>query len=299
MNKLTSFASKVYSRTKVKAGKKAPLIAVTVGLIGMGGALYLTYRAKTKIEEAKAEKQKNLELVDGYLESGCITDENGKVVDVYNTTDAERDTKIYNSRYIVACAKYLAPAVLTFIISATLIALGFKTMAARLATAGATIAGLTAQLSDVKKELDDAVGKEKADEILLGANTVTETELGEDGSISQSVKTTTNRYVCGYTFEFSKRSSPVLFSGDYKRDNDFILGNMRHANWLMDEKKGYVTFNDILESFEVPPVSYGQTDGSVETPGHTIVFDVQEHKEEDFTWYSITPNIQGFILNKI
>lgn len=300
MNKFTSIVSKTYTRAKFKAIKHAPAIAITVGILGMGASLYLTYKATSKIDQAKKLRDEALAEVEECKLNGCITSEEG-ILDTYTEEDAERDTKIYNSKFIVACIKYGAPAAALFLLSAFLIFKGFKTEAARLATAGATIAGLTAQLKDVKDELENAVGKEKANDIFLGKNTHTETDIDPDtGEITSKEVTTTNRFVTGYTFEFSKRSSPMMYSGDYKRDKDFVEGNLRHANWLLDEKKGYVTFNDILESFEVKTVSYGQTDGSVETPGHTIVFDVDERKNPDgSTYFIITPNIQGYILNKI
>jgi hypothetical protein len=70
----------------------------------------------------------------------------------------------------------------------------------------------------------------------------------------------------------------------------------------MNEKKGFVVFNDILDDFDVPMdgIGYGQTDGSVETPGHTIIFDVVEKTNPDGTiYFSITPNLQGYICDKI
>lgn len=302
MNALTSFMSKTWTRGKYKLAKNAPTIAIVTGIVGMGATAYLTYKATTKIEAAKAERDNNYKLVEGYLEAGCICDENGKVTDIYSHEDAERDRRIYKSRFLVTCAKYLALPAFTFIVSGGLIGYGTKKLIERLALAGATIAGLTAQLADVKKELDEAVGKEKADDIFLGRHTTTESEITEDGEIITTEKTTTNRFVTGYTFEFSKASSPSLYSGNYSRDKNFIEGNMRHANWLMNEKKGFVTLNDILDDFDVPMdgIGYGQTDGSVETPGHTIIFDVVEKTNPDGTiYFSITPNLQGYICDKI
>lgn len=303
MNKLTSFVSKTITKTKFKVSKHGPAIAITVGVIGMAGSLYLTYRAATKIEEARQLREENLKEVDAALETGLIETADG-TTDIYSTEDGERDTKIYNSRFIVSCVKHAAPALGLFILSGLLIFKGFKAEAARLATAGATIAGLTAQLADIKDELNNTVGKEKANDIMLGKNTHTETNISEDGEITSKEVTTTNRFVSGYTFEFSKASSPMLFSGNYKRDKDFIEGNLRRANWLMNEKKGFVTFNDILEEFDIECVGYGQTDGSVETPGHTIIFDIDERDYTDkdgnrSTYFIITPNLQGYILNKI
>ena len=302
MNKIASFASKAWTKTKFKAVKNGPAIAVVVGLGGMAAAVWLTHRATTKIEEAKAEKQKNLETVDGFLEAGYITDEEGKVVDTYNTSDAERDTKIYNSRYIISVIKYVAPAAGAFILSAILIGMGFKTMAARLATAGATIAGLTAQLADVREELECVAGQKAANDIMLGKHTHTETEISEDGEIVSKEVTTTNRFVCGYTFEFSKDSSPLLYSGIYNKDAKFIEGTQNRANWLMKEKKGHVTFADILSEMDIPMdhCGYALTDGSIETPGHTIVFDTDERTSEDGkTYFIITVNLQGYIIDKI
>lgn len=300
MNKLTSFVSKTFTKAKVKTIKHGPAIAITVGLIGMAGSVYLTYKAATKIEEAKKLREENLKEVENAKQNGCITAENG-IVDVYSEEDADRDAKIYNSRFIVSCVKYGAPALGLFILSAFFIFKGFRKEAARLTAAGATIAGLTTQLKDIKEELENAVGKEKANDIFLGKNTHTETEINPDtGEINSKEVTTTNRFVSGYTFEFSKESSPLLYSGHYSMDKSLIEGNLRRANWLMDEKQGHVLFNDILDSFEVKRVGYGGTDGSVETPGHTIIFDIDEREDENGnTYFIITPNLQGYIADKI
>ena len=300
MNKLASIVSKTMARTKVKAVKYGPAIAIGVGLVGMAGSLYLTYKASTKIEEAKKVKEEGLAEVAAGLETGFITKADG-TNEIYSHEDGERDAKIYKSRYIISVVKHAAPAVALFILSGFLIFKGFKAEAARLATAGATIAGLTAQLADVKKELEDAVGKEKANDIMLGKHTTTETELKEDGSIETTEVTKYNRFVSGYTFRFDKESSPHLYSGIPGRDRKFIEGVANRANWLMNEKKGFVTFADILEEMEIPMdgLGYALTDGSVETPGHTIVFTTEERKENGMISFIITVNLQGFIANKI
>ena len=301
MNALTSMMSKTWTKTKFKAVKYGPAIAIGAGLVGMAGSLYLTYKASTKIEEAKKVKEEGLAEVAVGLETGFITKADG-TNEIYSHEDGERDTKIYKSRYIVTVVKHAGPAVALFILSGFLIFKGFRAEAARLATAGATIAGLTAQLADVKKELEDAVGKEKANDIMLGKHTVTETELKEDGSVESHEVTTTNRFVSGYTFEFSKESSPMLYSGIYERDMNFIQGTFNRANWLMNEKKGFVVFADILGEMEIPmkDCGYALTDGSIETPGHTIVADIDERTTDDGkTYFIITCNFQGYILDKI
>lgn len=301
MNKLTSFVSKTMARSKVKAIKYGPAIAIGVGLVGMAGSLYLTYRASTKIEEAKKQRDEGLAEVAVGLETGFITKADG-TDEIYSHEDGERDTRIYKSRYIVSVIKHAAPAVALFILSGFLIFKGFKTEAKRLTVAGATIAGLVAQNDELKKDLEDAVGKEKANDILLGKKTVTETEMKEDGSIETKQKTITNRFVYGNTFEFSKESSPDLYTGIYERDRDFVEGCFRWANWQMDEKKGYITFANVLEEMEVPINGCGYTldVGSISTPGHTIIADIDERISDDGkTYFIITVNWQGYIKDKI
>ena len=301
MNALTSMLSKTWTRGKIKAVKYGPALAIGAGVIGMAGSLYLTYRATTKIEEAKKQRDTGLAEVENALNTGMIERADG-TTDIYSHEDGERDTKIYKSRYIVALVKYLAPPVATFIISGLLIGFGAKTLWSRLAVAGTTIAGLTTQLKEVKDELDNAVGKEKANDIMLGKHTTTETELKEDGSVETHEVTTTNRFVSGYTFEFSKESSPMLYSGIYERDIKFIEGVFNRANWLKDEKKGFVVFADILSEMEIPmnDCGYALTDGSIETPGHMIIPDIDERISEDGkTYFIITCNFQGYILDKI
>lgn len=300
MNKLTSFVSKSLARSKVKAGKYGPAIAIGLGLAGMAGSLYLTHRATTKIEEAKQEKERNLAEVAAGLETGFITKADG-TDEIYSHEDGERDTKIYKSRYIMAVLKYGGPALFAFLVSAGLIIVGFKSMATRAATFGAAAASYAIQLKDAREELENAVGKEQANDIMLGKSEHTETELKEDGSVETKEVVKYNKFVSGYTFRFDKESSPTLYSGIPNRDRTFIEGTMRRANWLMDEKKGFVTFADILEEMDIPMdgLGYALTDGSVETPGHTIIFDVDERNENGMISYIITVNLQGFIANKI
>ena len=298
MNAFTSMLSKAATKVKVKTVKHGPAIAITLGLAGMAGTVYLTYRAATKIEQDKRERNENLNLVDIYEENGCIDHEDGSVV-AYSEEDAANDRKIYNCRFWVNVAKHVALPAFTFIVSSFLIYKGFKTEAKRLAAMGATVAGLTAQLADVKKELEEEVGKEKANDIMLGNHTHTETEISEDGEVTTKEVTKTKKFVSGYTFKFCKASSPALYSGDYTRDKNFIEGNMRHANWLLHEKHGHVLFNDILDDFDIERVGYGATDGSIDTPGHYIVFDIDERQEDGQTTFIITPNLQGYIVDKI
>ena len=299
MNKFMSMLSKTATKVKVKTIKHGPAIAITTGLIGMGASLYFTYKATTKIEQDKRQRNEELNLVEIYKENGQIDHEDGSVVP-YTEADAERDTKIYNSRFWVNCVKHAAPAVGLFILSTFLIGIGFKAKAKEAAMLGTAVAGLTAQLTDVTKELEEAVGKEKANDILLGKHTHTETEISEDGEVTTKEVTSTDRLVTGYTFEFSKETSPALWSGDYKRDKDFIEGNMNHANYLLHEKHGHIFFNEILDDFEVKRVDYGCTNGSVDTDGHYIVFDVDERRNPDgTTYFIISVNLQGYIADKI
>lgn len=304
MNALTSLFSRTVSTAKFRLSKHGPAIAVTAGVIGMGATVYLTYRAATKIEQAKRQRNEELNLVEIYKENGLIDEIDGGGVAPYSAEDAERDTKIYKSRFIVNCVKYAAPAVVTFIISSFLIGKGFKTMVARAASLGAAVATLSSQLIEVREELENVAGQKATNDIFLGKTTHTETELKEDGSVESKEVTSTERTVSGYTFEFSKETSPMLYSGIYKRDKDFIEGNLRHANWILDEKKGYITFNDILEDFEVKTVSYGQTDGIVRRDGKSVIFDVDEREYTDDegvtrTYFIITVNCDGYILNQI
>ena len=301
MNALTSMLSKTWTRGKFKAVKYGPALAIGAGIIGMAGSLYLTYRATTKIEEAKKEKENGLAMVAAGLETGFITKADG-TDEIYSHEDGERDTKIYKSRYIVALVKYLAPPVATFIISGLLIGLGTKALWSRLAVAGTTIAGLIAKNNELTKDLEDAVGKEKANDILLGKHTTTETELKEDGSIETIEKTITNRFIYGNTFEFSKESSPELYSGIYQRDMDYIRGVFNRANWLMDEKKGHVTFANVLDEMDVQITGCGYTldVGSISRPGYTIIPDIDERFSEDGKkYFIITVNWQGYIKDKI
>ena len=300
MNAITSMLSKTVTKVKVKGVKYGPAIAITTGLIGMAGAVYLTYRATTKIEADKRQRNEELNLVEIYKENGSINHDDGSVV-AYTEEDAEKDAKIYNTRFIVNCIKHLAPAAALFLISTFLIAKGFKVEAKRLTAAGATIAGLTSQISSIKDNLTEEFGKEKANDIMLGKKTHTETDINDEtGEITSKEVETTDRFVSGYTFEFSKASSPMLFSGNYQMDKALIEGNLRRANWLLNEKQGHVLFNDILDMFEIKRVGYGCTDGSVETPGHTIIFDVDERKDEEGKeYYIISVNLQGYIADKI
>ena len=300
MNAFTSMLSKTVTKVKVKGVKYGPAIAITTGLIGMAGAVYLTYRATTKIEKDRRERDEELNLVDIYRENGSIDHDDGSVV-AYTEEDAERDTKIYNSRFIVNCVKHLAPAAALFLLSTFLIAKGFKVEAKRLTAMGAALAGATTQINSIRDNLVQEFGKEKANDIMLGKRTHTEHEINEEtGEVTSKEVETTDRMVSGYTFEFSKASSPMLFSGNPQMDKALIEGNQRHANWLLNEKQGHVLFNDILDSFEVKRVGYGCTDGSVETPGHTIIFDVDERTDSDGNgYYIISVNHQGYIADKI
>ena len=300
MNAFTGALSRAYERTKYKAIKHGPAIAVITGLVGMGTSLYLMHKATTKIEEAKKVREDNLKCVDGCLEAGCVTDESGKITDIYNTYDAERDTKIYKSRYIMSVVKYLAPPISLAVLSGALIFLGFKTEAARLATAGATIAGLLAQQQETREELECVAGQKAANDIALGTHTHTETEMGEDGSIETKEVTKFNRFVSGYTFRFDNESS-TLFSGIEQRDFAFLQGVQNRANFIMNEKKGFVTFADILEDVEVPMdgCGYALDCGSVKTDGHTIIFDIDDRKINGVTCFIVTVNLQGYIKDKI
>ena len=302
MNAFTSMLSKTVTKVKVKTIKHGPAIAITAGLIGMAGTVYLTYKAATKIEQDKRERNENLNLVDIYEQNGSIDHEDGSVV-AYSEEDAANDRRIYNTRFWVNVVKHAAPAVGLFILSSFLIFKGFKKEAERLATMGVALAGATAQIADIRKNLEDEFGAEKANDIMLGKHTHTETEISEDGEVTSKEVTTTNRFVSGYTFEFSKDSSPNLWTGVYKTDMDFIEGNMRRANWLLNEKHGYVFFNEILDDFDIKIVGYGNTDGLIAKFGElrNVIYTVDERKTEDGQSYFIITieNCDGYILDKI
>ena len=300
MNKLTSFVSKSMARGKAKVSKYGPALAIGFGIVGMAGSIYLTYRATTKIEEAKKDRDINLAAVAAGLETGFITKADG-TDEIYSHEDGERDTKIYKSRYLVSLLKYGGPALFAFLVSSGLIVVGFKSMATRAATFATAAASYAIQLKDVREELENVAGKEATNDIMLGKSEHTETELKEDGSIETKEVIKYNKFISGYTFRFDKESSPHLYSGIPVKDRNFITGTMNRANWLMNEKKGFVTFADILEEMEIPMdgCGYALTDGSIETPGHTIVFDIDERDEQGMISYIITVNLQGFIANKI
>lgn len=301
MNAFTSMLSKTVTKVKVKTIKHGPAIAITLGLAGMAGTVYLTYRAATKIEQDKRERNENLNLVDIYEENGCIDHEDGSVV-AYSEEDAANDRKIYNCRFWVNCVKHTAPAIGLFLLSSFLIYKGFKKEAERLAVMGTALAGATAQIADIRKNLEDEFGKEKANDIMLGKHTHTETEISEDGEVTSKEVTSTDSPVRGYTFEFSKETSPNLWTGIYDTDKRFIYGNQRHADYLLNQKHGFVFFNDILDDFDIKLVGYGNTDGIYANNGEErhVVFDVDERYTEDGqTYFIITVNIDGYILDKI
>ena len=298
---ITTTMSKKASTLKLKLGKKAPAIMIFAGLAGMAGTVYLTYRASAKIEQAKSLREEKLKNVDTFEENGSFINEQGEVV-AYSAEDAQNDRKIYNCKFWVTVAKHVAAPAGLFLLSAFLIYKGFKTEAQRLAVMGTALAGATAQLASVQQTLEEEYGKEKAQELMLGAKTHTETNISEEGEVTSEEVRTVERYVTGYTFEFSKASSPKLWSGVYKTDKDFIEGNLNHANYLLNEKHGYIFFNEILDDFDIKIVPYGNTNGIIAKNGEQrfVIFDVTEHYDsEGRTYFDITVNIDGYILDKI
>ena len=300
MNKIMSTISKTFTKAKVKTVKHGPAIAITTGLIGMGVSVYFTYKAASKIDEAKKTRDDDFKFIDECEANGSIIKDDG-TTDVYTEEDAKRDKKIHQSRYIVNVVKHTAAPVATFLLSAFLIAKGFHVEAKRLTAATTTIGALTSQITSIRESLVEKFGEEKANDIMLGKNKVILTDVSDDGEITTTEKTTTNRYVSGYTFEFSKESAPETFNERNEQLNRaFIEGNLRHAKYLLEEKQGHITFNDILDSFDIKRVGYGFTDGSIDTDGYTLVFDIDERAVDGSApYYIITVNLQGFIANKI
>lgn len=299
MNAIISTLSKTFTKAKVKAVKHGPAIAITTGLIGMAGTVYLTYKAASKIDEAKKTRDDDFKFIEECEQNGSILKDDG-TTDVYTEEDAKRDRKIHNSRFIVSVVKHSVVPVGVFILSAFLIAKGFHVEAKRLTAAGATIGALTSQISSIRDNLVNEYGAEKANDIMLGKSTHTETNISEDGEVTSKEVTATERQVSGYTFEFSKETAPYLWTGNYAMDKKFIEGNFNRANNLLHDIHGHVTFNDILDSFDIKRVGYGFTDGIINEDGAYVTYDIDERKNEDgSTYFIITVNGLGYIANKI
>lgn len=300
MNKFMSTVSRTFTKVKTKSIKHGPAIAITAGLIGMAGTVYLTYKSASKIDEAKKNRDEDFKFIEECEANGSITKNDG-TTDVYTEEDAKRDKKIHQSRFIVNVVKHAAAPVALFLLSTFLIGKGFHVEAKRLTAAGATIGALTSQITSIKDNLVEEFGLEKANDILLGKKTVTETEVSEEGEVTTKETTTTDRFVSGYTFEFSKESAPTVFNeSNEQRNIDVIAGIQNESNHLLNEKHGHITFNDILDMFEIKRVGYGCAEGSIKEDGYTVVFTVDERPVNGgVPYYIISVNLQGYIANKI
>ena len=85
-----------------------------------------------------------------------------------------------------------------------------------------------------------------------------------------------------------------------ERNRNTIEGTQNYVNNLLKEKQGHVTFNDILDAFDIKRVGYGCTDGSIDKDGYSVIFTVDERPVEgSVPYYIISVNLQGYIADKI
>ena len=296
-------ANKLFFKLK----NSSPTIMLVTGIIGFGGACYLSSKATLKVDEILDESREKVK---------CIHEvrNNPENAGIYSEQNMQHDlANVYGKTAWQLCKLY-SPAFITFIVSSCLTFGSHHIMTKRVIGLGTVVGALTTALNKQNARVNELYGEEKATDIWLGTEnqkveaTVINEETGEETKKKVTAKIVNEENIVSpYAFVFDE-NNPNYIIGDPQHNVDQLL----HTESLLYRKlvaQGYLFLNEFRDAYGMKPIPEGQIIGWIydekdENRHNTIECgiayklrpDVRDFRTGVSKTFVIDPNVDGIIV---
>lgn len=257
-------AIKLFNKSSWEVKKHSPEICLVIGIAGAVAAVVTAIKATPKAEVVVDELKARMENVHAKEDAGK-TDDGSE----YTHEDAKKDTLTIYIQQGIKLVKAYAPSIIFLGCSIAAQVCGYKTLANRLALAGAAYAALDDKFKAYRGRVSEAVGEEKEKELYSGVKAeekqVQTGKKDENGNDICESKTVTTADDDDYTAIFDECSS------QWVNDNEQNLFNLARWQSYFDNKlkmrNGRPLFlNEVRRELGLPLTQVGQVVGWVYDP---------------------------------
>lgn len=286
---LSKSATVLAGRTGLKLKKYSPEILLVVGITGTIASAVLACRATLKIDDVRCVHDEKLERIHDVK----YKIENGEIApDRYPEKEQRRDIAVTYVQTAVNYAKLYGPAVTLGMASIACIVGGHDIMKKRNVALVAAYKAVEESFNSYRKRVIEEYGEDK-DYMFkhnLHAESVTETEIGEDGK-SHKVKKTKlvadgdNHNYSQYAKWFDESCEEWSKAPEYNLM--FLRSQQNYFNDLL-KAKGHVFLNEVYDALGIPRTKAGAVVGWVCGKGQGDgfidfgVFDSDKMNSRDF-----------------
>ena len=263
LTKLTNSLAKVTGRAGLTVKKYSPEILLVVGITSAVGSTILACRATLKVDEVKKTHQDKVDQINDCWEK--VKD--GEIpLDEYSEKDHKKDLTVVYTQTAVDYIKLYGPAVTLGALSIVALVGGHGIMKKRNVALVAAYKAVEEGFNAYRQRVRDEYG-EDTDYMFkngLKAETVTETEVGEDGE-SHKVKKTKFSAIDGSTPSVYARffdESCRQWSKTPEYNLMFLNAQQEYFNTILISK-GHVFLNEVYDALGIPRTQAGTMVGWV------------------------------------
>jgi len=289
LKKLTTSLSKMAGRSGLVLKKYSPEILLVVGIGGTVASTILACRATLHVDEVIETHRTKLDKINecwDKVEEGEIS------VDEYSEKDYKKDLTVVYVQTAVDFIKLYGPAVTLGIASVACIVGGQGVMKKRNVALMAAYKAVEEGFNNYRQRVRDEYGDE-TDYMFkngLHAETVTETEVGEDGKTHKVKKTKLNsddtNNLSVYARFFDESCSQWTKTPEY--NFMFLRAQQNYFNDML-KARGHVFLNEVYDALGIPRSSAGamvgwvmRKDGEGDNFIDFGIFDGDKSKARDF-----------------
>lgn len=277
-----------FNKLGMKTKKNSPEILIGVGLIGFGATAVLAFKAGTKYNEIKKERDEQLQEMKEFVESNGFTDE-------YSEKDYNKDVAIVKGQCVLSVAKSLLPTVAVGTLSVASLLYSHKILRGRNAAIAAAYLAVDKGFKAYRENVVERFGEETDKELRHGVKEkehIVKTVNSETGEVSEKNELT--KYVTDEVGEISEYARFFDEScNGYKKDSEYNLKFLKMQQAYANEKlkaQGYLFLNDVYKMLGIPATKAGQVVGWIydkEMPnGDNFVdfgiYNIHREKNRDF-----------------
>lgn len=281
--------SNTVSKVSFELEKNSPTICLVTGIVGVGVAMFATYKATLKLPEVIEETNEEVKKIEA--ESGDNSTEDTSVAKAYVKGG-------------LSIAKLYAPAVIISSLSVVLLLRGHHELMARNAALAAYALGLQKEFDEYRENVRLVYGEDADKKIRF--NIVQQEQKKLEGDISENKTEETaiiKHPMYGSTRFLFDASTTDHWTKNVTYNMDFVSLTENDANTML-RIRGHLFLNEVLDMLGLPRTVEGQRLGWVYDPNveHKISFGAYQwtidmEDSEPSIWLEF--NIDGDILSKL
>jgi hypothetical protein len=289
LTKITTGLSKMTGRTGLVLKKYSPEILLVVGITGTVASAVMACRATLQVEEVLDRHRTKIDKIGECWEKV----EDGEIsLDEYSEKDHKKDLTVAYVQTAVDFVKLYGPAVTLGVASIACVVGGHGIMKKRNVALVAAYKAVEEGFNSYRQRVRDEYGEE-TDYMFkngLRAETVTETEVGEDGKSKKVKKTKLNsddtNGLSVYARFFDESCSQWTKTPEY--NFMFLRAQQNYFNDML-KVRGHVFLNGVYDALGIPRSSAGamvgwvmRKDGEGDNFIDFGIFDGDRQKTRDF-----------------